>query len=168
MIVVAGVGHLAAHVVQVGVVPGERAGHDAGAGERRPDRVRLERGLRHDHLVTRLECRRRDQRDQLVRAVTEDDLIGPDAETPRQRVAQGGGAAVGVEVDARRLAHDGGHGPRRGAEGILVGREPDEIGPTELVGQALERRPRVVGDERVEDGAPESSHPVILVSLRRI
>ena len=160
--------HLAAHVVQVGVVLGERARDDAGAGERRPERVRLEGGLRHDHLVAGLEGRRRDERDQLVRAVADDELVGPDAEAPRQSLAQGGRAAVGIEVHARRLARDSGHGPWRGAEGVLVGREPDEVGPPELFGEPLERRARVVGGKRVEDRPPESSHAVILVSLHRI
>ena len=39
---------------------------------------------------------------------------------------------------------------------------------TDFSGERFDRQARVVRDEVVEDGAPEPSHPLILVSLRRI
>jgi hypothetical protein len=68
--------------------------------------------MRHHDLVARLECRQRDQRDELVGAVADDDLPGRHAERARERVAQRGAAAIRVEMHVRRLAADGLHHPR--------------------------------------------------------
>ena len=93
-------------VVEVGLVPGERAQDGSRAREHDRRRVRLEGGLGDDDLVARLERRERHEPDQLVGAVADDELVGPDAEPPGEGVAQRDGAAVGVEVHARRLARD--------------------------------------------------------------
>ena len=102
------VGDLPPHVVEVGLVPGERARDDARGRERDRGRVRLERRLGHDHLVAPLERGERQEAEQLVGAVAGDELLGPDAEAAAERLAERSGAAVGIQVHARRLAGDRG------------------------------------------------------------
>ena len=162
------VGDLPPHVVEVGLVPGERARDDARAREHDRDRVRLEGRLGHDDLVAPLERRERQEPEQLVGAVAEDELLGPDAEPSGEGLAQREGTPVGVEVDARRLARDRGDDAGRGPERVLVGRQADELGKAELGREPLWRRPGLVRDDGIEDVAPDVSHGPILVSLRRI
>ena len=162
------VGEPAPHVVQVGVVGGERARHDAGAGQRRPDRVGLEGGLRHDHLVAGLERRRRHQRDQLVGAVADHELVGPGAEAVRQRFAQRGRAAVGVEVNARGLARDGGHGPRRGPRGFSLAESRTMSARPSSAARLSSGGPGSYRVRTSRTGRQRRRTRSILVSLRRI
>jgi len=161
-------GDLPAHVVEVGLVPGERARDDPRAREDGRGRVRLEGGLGDDDLVATLERRERHERDQLVGAVADDELLGRDAEPLGEGLTQREGATVGVEVHARRLVRDRGDDARRGSEGVLVRRQAHELRQAELRREPLEGLPRVVRGHPVEDGAPDVPHGPILVSLRRI
>ena len=162
------VGDLPPHVLEVGRVAGEWARHGAGARDRGRDAVGLERRLGHDDLVAGLERGPRDEPDQLVGAVADEELAGRDVEAPGERRAERGGAAVGIEVDARGLARDRLDDARRGAERVLVGGEARELRDPELRGELLEGLARVVGDEGAETLAPDLPHGLILVTPRAI
>src|SRR5207253_1627545 len=131
-------GDLPAHVFEVSLVPGERACDDPRAREGGRGRVRLEGGLGDDDLVAPLERRERHERDQLVGAVADDELLGCDAEPPGEGLTQREGAAVGVEVHARRLVRDRGDDARRRAEGVLVRRQALAEGYDALKGRHAE------------------------------
>ena len=146
----------APHVVEVGVVSGERARHRAGAAEQGHRRVGLERGVRQHDLVARFQRRRPDHRQELVGAVADDDLLGRHAQAPAEGLAQRGAAPVGIEVRAARLPRDGRHHARRGAQRALVGRQPHQLREPELRGQGLERLAGLVRGDAVENGSPAS------------
>jgi hypothetical protein len=149
--------HAPAHVVQVGLVAGQRAAADPGPGQGGRRAVGLERGDGHDHLVARIEGGQRDEPDQLVGAVADDDLRGRDPQPAGQRLAQGEAAAVGIEVHAVGLAADGVDHPGGRPQGVLVRRQADQLGEAQLGCQRLQGLAGIVGRDAVEDRSPQAS-----------
>ena len=140
------------HVVEIDPVVAERARHDQAAGQLGGGRVRLERGLRHDHLVARDRASARDEeRDDLVAAVAEDELGGREPE----RLGDGLARARA----RRRRGRDGCARPRGGsprprggrAHRILVRGQPQRwAGPAPP-------RARRAGAARRTDRSPRGS-----------
>jgi len=157
-----------ANVVQVHLVAGQGALPDGGSRQLDHGGVGLEGRPGHHYLVARLEGRPGDERQQLVGTVAQYHVRRGDAQSPGQGGAQGRRAAVGVEVDAGRLARDGLDHAGRGAQGVLVGRQADDVGQSEFPGDGFQGLPGLVGRDPVHDGSPESAHPRIVVSARPI
>jgi hypothetical protein len=99
-----------------------------------------------------LEQRHEGVREHLVRAVADEDLFRAHAVVPGERGLERVGVGVGVEAQA--VAGGGADGLqhlRRGAAGVLVGVELDEVVELGLFA-------RHVGGQAVDDGAPEAAH----------
>jgi hypothetical protein len=156
--------HAAEHVVQIGVVAGQRTLAQLGPRQRDRRRVGFERGRRHHDLVAGVEGGERHQRDQLVGAVTDDELPGLDAEAHGQRLAQREATAVGIEVDPARLAANGLDHARRGTERVLVRRQPGQLGQAQLAHERFQRLAGVVRREPIQNGAPQLSQTRLLLS----
>ena len=151
-------GDLRLHVVQVRLVAGQWAGAHPRAGQRDRRRVRLERRRRHHDLVAGVEGGQRDHADELVGAVADDDLVRRHPEAAAERGAHGRGAAVGIEVDAGRLATDRLDHAGRRSQRVLVGGEADQLVETELVLERIEGFAGVVGGDALDDRTPQLSH----------